>query len=215
MKDTLPRTLSQYLLRASERFSFYPATHYRTRSNLLFLKRVEEMGRRLAEWRKTFAPRPQQEWDDDLITLVDQVYCRDLLGEVPGMVERTRKLSQLVLSEIKDQQSFFYLREAANCYIRGFPQAAIALSRAAIEARLKTAVSKNYGKKVVDEVGLSKIINDFAVRLRLLSPNGQKCAKKVKDAGDTVLHKAPAESDTMALDVLEAARAVILEMGRR
>ena len=175
----------------------------------------EEKGRRIAEWRQTFAPRLQQEWDDELIpTLVNQVYSRDLLRAVPGMVERTRKLSQLTLSEITDQQSFVYLREAANCYILGLPQAAIALARAAVEARLRTAVSKTLGKSTVGDAGLHKIINDFAVRLQLLPPKGKELANKVRTAGDDVLHKKPADS-VSALEVLEAARAVILELGGR
>ncbi|MBI3895672.1 MAG: hypothetical protein HY313_07045 [Acidobacteria bacterium] len=180
------------------------------------LKWFDDRERQLAEWRKTFAPHPIEKSDllfQDLSpVLLNQLYCRDLLRQVPEMVERTRKLLLLVLSEIKDQQSFIYLREAANCYILGLPQAAIALSRAAVEAHLRTAVSKHYGKKVVEEASFSKTIN-FAVRLRLLSPKGQKLVTKVKDAGDSVLHIRPAEYETTALDVLEAARAVILEMG--
>ena len=216
MKSTLPPRLSQYLLLESGKFSFYPATARRSRSLLAFQKKYDEKFRQLAEWRKTFAPRPQQEWDDDLVpSFVDQVYCRDLLRAVPEMVERTRKLAQLTLPEIEDQKSFAYLREAVDCYIRGLPQAAIALSRAAVEARLKVAASKQYGRKAVDEAGLSKIINDFAVRLRLLSRSGQQRVKKVKDAGDKVLHSDPAEADTAAFEVLEAARAVLLELRGR
>lgn len=215
MKTPPAPTLSEHLLKESERFVAYPATLYRTPGNVRVRERFEKIGKRLAEWRQTFAPRPQKEWDDDLMpSLVDQFYCRDLLREVPGMVERTRKLSQLTLSEIKDEQSFVYLREAANCYILGLPQAAIALSRAAVEARLRTALSKVFGKNAVSGARLYEIINDFAARGRpqLLSRKGRDLANKVRKAGDDVLHNEPAESETTALDVLEAARVVILEL---
>jgi hypothetical protein len=42
------------------------------------------------------------------------------------------------------------LREAANCYIVGFPQATVSSARAAIEASLRNAVSKTTECSPVD-----------------------------------------------------------------
>ena len=215
MKVTLPPTLSEYLLLESEKFPLYPEGLRRSRGSVLVQKRFEEKVRQLVEWRKTFALRPKQESDDfleDPVSL-DQVYCRDLLRAVPGMVERTRTLAQLTLSEIRDSRSFVYLREAANCFILGFPQAAIALSRAAIEASLKSTAAKHLPRSAVDAAGLYELINDFAARGKppLLSPTLRKSANKVRVSGDDVLHGKPADSGS-ALEVIEAARAVILEL---
>ena len=217
--EKMKEGLSRHLLRESEQFWMYPAKHPRTKGNLAMLKFIEDRTRQWAEWRKTFAPRPARKSDElgmmekayGDFPLLNQYYSRDLLREVPAIVERTQKLSQLVLSGIEDKGSFVYLKEAANCYILGLPQAAIALSRAAVEAHLRNAVSEFLGRKTVSDTGLSEIINKFASRRRLLSTEGRKRANKVRVAGDDVLHEKPADSGS-ALEVLEAARAVILEL---
>jgi len=216
MKASAASTLSEHLLHESYRFILYPNPTRRTRAGVAGQKGLDDKLRQLEEWRKTFSPRIKNESNDliDDPVLLDQLYSRERLRAVPQMVERTRKLSQLTLSEIKDQQSFVYLREAVNCYIFDLPQAAISLSRAAVEARLRTAVSNFLGKNTAGAAGLYEIINDFAVRGRLLSSKGRELANRVRVTGDEVLHKRPADSAS-ALEVIEAARAVILEMGGR
>jgi hypothetical protein len=71
-----------------------------------------------------------------------------LLAEVPEIVERTQRLKELVLSDISQTESLVYLREAANCYILGLPQATVALSRAAVESRVREASAKLFGKRL-------------------------------------------------------------------
>src|SRR3970282_1442241 len=108
MKVPLPPTLSEYLLRESERFDWYPDWLIRRRKDrLTLLNRIDEKVSLFVEWRKTFAPRPKQASGDllDDLTRLDQFYCREVLRAVPSMVERTRKLAPLVVSEIKDSQS--------------------------------------------------------------------------------------------------------------
>ena len=219
-KKKWPPTLSEYLLREASRFPlFYPMTGRRTPGSLAAQEFLDGFMKEHSEWRKTFAPRPIKQtehiWNEP--HSLNDFYCRELLRQVPEIVARDRKLSQMILSEIKDPQSFVYLREAANCYILGLPQAAIALSRAAIESRLKIALAKNFGKKVVIGVGLYELINDFAVRGKppLLSPTVRKSANKVREAGDDVLRNKPADSGS-ALEVIEAAKGVVLELeGKR
>lgn len=215
----LKEGLSRHLLRESNKFFIYPSKLRRTKGNLAMLEFIENQTRQWAEWRKTFAPRPAGESDElgmmekayGGFPLLNQYYSRDLLREVPAMVERTQKLSQLILSGIEDKGSFVYLREAANCYILGLPQAAIALSRAAVEAHLRNALGKVFGGSAVRGAGLKELVNDYARRGQLLSSEGRKRANKVRVAGDDVLHEKPADSGS-ALEVLEAARAVILEL---
>ena len=218
----LSEGLSKHLLRESEKFWIYPVKRRRTKGNLAMLKLIEDQTRQRAEWRKTFAPRPARKSDElgmmekaySDFPLLNQYYSRDLLREVPAIVERDQKLSQLVLSGIEDKGSFVYLREAANCYILGLPQAAIALSRAAVEAHLRNALEKIFGGSAVRGAGLKELVKDYARRGQLLSSEGLKSANKVRVAGDDVLHEKPADSGS-ALEVIEAARAVILELERK
>ena len=210
--------LSEHLLRESNKFLFYPLiTKRRTKGNLALQKFLDDEVRKVAEWRKTFAPQPAKE--DGFFTVdqlsniplfLNQLYCRDLLRKVPKIVERHQKLSQLILSEIRDQEALVYLKEAANCYILELPQAAIALSRAAVESHLRNAVSKFLGSNTVRGEGLKELIN-FSRRGQLLSTKGRELANKVRVAGDDVLHGTPSDSGS-ALEVIEAARAVILEL---
>ena len=207
--------LSEHLLRESEKFFLYPSSHSRTKGNLALQNALDNEVRKWAEWRKTFAPRPAKE--DELLDKLlnsprffDQLYCRDLLRQVPKIVGRHQALSELILSEIEDREAFAYLKEAANCYILGLPQAAIALSRAAVEAHLRKAVSKSLGSNTVRGEGLKTLIS-FSRRGQLLSTKGRELANKVREAADDVLHVTPSDSGS-ALPVIEAARAVILEL---
>ena len=217
------KRLSAHLLRESDRFWIYPYTHRRTKGNLANLKLIDDEVRKLMEGRQAFAPPPSDESESadeswklfkrilDTPLLFDQVYCRLLLGRVPKIVERHRNLSHLTLSEIVDRKSFVYLTEAANCYILGLPQAAIALSRAAVEAHLRNALEKVYGVSAVRGAGLKVLVNDYARRGQFLSLEGRQRANAIREAGDGVLHEEPADSES-ALEVIEAARAVILEL---
>jgi hypothetical protein len=209
-------TLSEHLLREAAKFLFYPRRVRRTRMNMAVQNGFDQLRRQLVEFRKTFAPKGDVAFVEgsNLMTspvMLDELYSRDLLREVPQIVERTRSLSQMSLSNISQRESFIYLREAANCYIFGLPQAAVALARAAIEAPLRVAASKQFGAAVIGEAGLFKIIDDYAVRGKLLSRTGLSLAHKVRIAADTVLHERATTTDD-ALEIIEAARAVILEL---
>src|ERR1035438_2704228 len=151
MKQSTAPTLSVHLLlREAERFRLYPHRAHRTRSNLDLQKVVDKFLRKLVEWRKNFAPKPEDEdtdfWSDP--DLLDEFYCRDLLKGVPAIVERTLKLSHLTLSGISGSE-FVYLRESANCYIFGMPEAVVALARAAVEDCLRSKLAEFFGKDAV------------------------------------------------------------------
>jgi hypothetical protein len=184
--------------------------------NLAVQDGFDHMRRQLVGWRKTFAPKDKAalfQASNVMMSpvMLDELYSRDLLREVPKIVERTRSLSQVALSNVLERESFVYLREAANCYILGLPQAAVALARAAIEVPLRSAASQQFGAAAVGDAGLFKIIDDYAVRGRLLSRTGLNLAHKVRIAADTVLHEQATTTDN-ALETIEAARAVIVEL---
>jgi len=174
--------------------------------------------RNLVEWRKTFAPKPEDQATDFFSdpVFLNESYCRDLLKGVPAIVERTIKLSHLTLSGISDSE-FVYLREAANCYIFGLPQAAVALARAAVEDSLRSKLAKFFGKDAVARADLKNLLDDLAPRAKTLSREGRNLAHKVRVAANDVLHsQATGPPDAMdAMAVIEAARAVILELSRR
>jgi hypothetical protein len=164
--------------------------------------------RGLVEWRKTFSPRPKdpaaEVWY--LAVRLDQMYCRSLLQEVPEIVERTLALQTIVLSNISDSPAFVYLREAANCYISGLPQAAVALSRAAVEHRLREVCRKTHGTKTVMEADFIEVIDRFSKGI--LDQEGRDLAHSVRLSGNDVLHNKPTDSPT-ALRVFEQARKVV------
>lgn len=214
MKQSTAPTLSGHLLREAERFRMYPQRAYRTRSSLDLQKGVEKFLRKIIEWRKTFAPKPEDQATDFFSdpVLLDEFYCRDLLKAIPAIVERTVKLSHLTLAGISNSE-FVYLREAANCYIFGLPEAAVALARAAVEDSLRTKLAKFLGKSAVAEAKLDKLLHDLAPR-GFLSRQGRNSADEVRLAANNVLHHETI-GQPEALPVIEAARAVILELSRR
>jgi hypothetical protein len=135
-----------------------------------------------------------------------------LLGKVSSIVERTKSLTNLTLSGITGE-SFVYLREAANCYIMGLPQAAVALTRAAVEVPLRQAAAKRFGAAAVKKAGLFDLL-DLSARGRLLTPKAKELAHRLREAGDKVLHEEPTSSE-QALELLEAARFVVAEISRK
>jgi hypothetical protein len=219
MKQTPASTLSAHLLHEASKFFIYPHRKYRTKTNLADQRFMDDRLRRLVEWRKTFAPETVKIdvfAEDDAFggpVLLDQLYCRERLREIPDVVDRTRKLTLLTLSGISGE-SFVYLREAANCYILGLPRAAVALARAAMEVPLRRAASKVFGDKAVAAVGLFALIDDLAKRARLLSPDKSNLAHQVRIAADKVLHEQPTTA-VEALAIVEAARVVVLELARK
>jgi len=210
-KDPAP-TLSAHLLAEAAKFFLYPKRAYRTQTNLGAQKMLDDAFRRLLEWRKTFAPTKDNAGAKFLFEtplVLDQLYSRELLRAVPDIVQRTQSLADVTLSR-DSVESFVYLREASNCFILGLPQAAVALARSAIEVPLRKVASKQFGEKAVVGQGLFALL-DLATRGRLLTRETLDRAHKVRLAADKVLHEDPTTTSE-ALEVLEAARAVVAEL---
>lgn len=148
-------TLSEHLLYEAEGFSCHPEPIRRTRRSSPAHELFAKLMSGLVEWRKTFSPHPAEDLGAAFLSPVflDEFYSRESLKAVPGMVERTRQLSFMTLREPPDLDVAAYLREAAECYVAGLPQATVALCRAAIERRLKIA-ARIFGKGV-NELGWS------------------------------------------------------------
>src|SRR5262249_4143032 len=124
-------------------------------------------------------------------------------------------LSGVTLSDASDSDAFVYLREAANCYIFGLPQAAAALARAAVESRLKEVAAQQFGRRAVDNADLNDLIDDLAFRRgRLITRQQRDDADFVRRTGNKILHQ-QATDDATALEVFEAARRVIQALRSR
>ena len=70
----------------------------------------------------------------DLIAdCLDEFFTREVIKAVPGYVERTLQWSQMEAALTPSTATNTYIREATRTYVLGFPQASIALCRAALE----------------------------------------------------------------------------------
>jgi hypothetical protein len=208
-KQDLPQRLSEYLLRKAEPFEFYPKRIYGLDPDVrrVFL----DLSRELVEWRKAFQPKGDGRRLDFFAqpVMLDQFYSKELLAAVPGFVERTQELRALTFTGVADPESLAYLREAATCYIHGLFQATAALARGAMELRLRARLSLLAGREVVKGLDLKELLERFGDRV--LGKRGMKLAAVVRITGNQVLHE-QAIGSKKALEVLEGARTVILEL---
>ncbi len=104
------------------------------------------------------------------------------------------------------------LREAANCYIAGYPNAAVSLSRTAIELSLRAAVARHVGDRVVNETELMVLLRDYVPRCRLLTKGGIDRAHRVRMTANKALHDGVETDLAEAREVFEAARSVVMEL---
>src|SRR2546422_2533781 len=107
MKHTQNPTLSAYLLEKADRFLLYPRRISGTRVDVANRKMIDQIRHEMIEWRKTFAPQSPQSENNIVKMLggpvsVDELYCRELLKDIPNIVERTLSLSHLTLTGISD-----------------------------------------------------------------------------------------------------------------
>jgi hypothetical protein len=143
--------------------------------------------------------------DPDLVKgFLDDRFTRDLVGSIPGYVERTMQLSRLEASGMPSKITNGYLREAVRTYILGLPQASVALSRAALEQGLKEKLalqSSGQFHKFQD------LLND-ARKWNILDATMELCARDIAKAGDEVLHE-KLTSLPHALEVLDKLRGLL------
>ena len=215
MENASAPMLSQHLLEEADHFIFYPVRSRRDRARVAAQKTLDAAMRRFMDWRRTFVPREHKSVVDfwSSARLLNQAYCRELLGAIPDVVDRTLRLRSVTLSGISDAESLACLREAANSYVMGLPLATVALSRAAIERALKLACAKRFGQSVINAATLDELIERFAPQV--VSKSACVLADSVRRKGNEVLHpKGSRPSLLTALGVLESARAVVYELNR-
>jgi hypothetical protein len=209
------QTLSAHLLREAGKFRVYPYTQPRTKRNLKVQQVDYAVWRLLIEWKKTFGRRTDNGIGDGLSQVtdafVDELYCWELLHAVPDFVTRTRKLARVLGGDVSQSNAIIYLREATTCYIYGLPQAAVALARAAVEARIRHKARQVIGTKLAKELKLSELLADR--RLESLLSSIEKKALFVNDKANSVLHLGHVATSEEALKALDAARSVLALLG--
>lgn len=141
----------------------------------------------------------------DLIeAFLDEYYTRKVVDSVSGYVTRTMRLSGLEATRTPSKTTNGYLREAVRTFVFGFPQACIALGRAALEQALKEELGHQDKKSFLDMNSLL----DEAEGAGIIDGVIRKTARKIATEADNVLHEKPADL-VKAYDVLVMLRGVL------
>lgn len=136
--------------------------------------------------------------------LLDERFTRDVIAAVPGYVRRTLEFSRLEGTRVPSRITNAYLREAIRTYIFGFPQASVALSRAALEQALKDELGQSGVKTDVDMNGLLDEVEGLGVIDAVI----RKSARKIANEANLVLHERPTDL-SKAYEVLILLRGVL------
>jgi hypothetical protein len=115
----------------------------------------------------------------------DEFYTRELLEQVPGIVDRTLTLSKLVVKNLPSEVVSAYSSEAARCYIFGFWSACVALCRAALEAALTECLRGRFFHTPGSDL---KDLITAAGKFKVLDAHAETCAQAVRGLGNQVLH---------------------------
>jgi hypothetical protein len=136
--------------------------------------------------------------------LFDEHFTRVLVEGVPGYAARMLELSAMRCTRFPSQVTNVYLQEAVRAYVFGFPQASVALCRAALEQALKEGI----GYQGTGTFVQMKDLLDEAESAGVIDKINRLCARRVADAADSVLHEKPIELSA-AFEVLIQLRGVL------
>lgn len=158
----------------------------------------------LTEGKLADAEKILEKYPSWIPALLDERFTRDVIQSIRGYVSRTMELSRLEGSRTPSKTTNSYLREAVRTYIFGFPQASIALSRAALEQALKEELGHQGVKIFLD---MNRLL-DEAEGGGVIDGVIRKTARKLATEADAVLHERPADL-TKAYDVLLMLRGIL------
>jgi hypothetical protein len=137
-------------------------------------------------------------------------FLREMFRRIPELVARARQISPLAPHEIPSDATQVYLREATRCYLFGFWDASMALSRAALDEGLWTVARDKLKRKPESLRELLKA----CIWLGILDKPIADLADKVVLAGNRVLHIQPTNREE-AWDALCAVCGVLLHLFSR
>lgn len=140
--------------------------------------------------------------------VVEDHYLREAFNRIPGILKRVRRLPALTINRVPADELRHFLNEATRCFVYGFFQASVALSRAALESAFNDSLREKF--PYVPNVDLSQKIKK-AAQFKLVSAESAFEANRVRIAANRVLHDQPA-SEEEALQSLVHVRGVIAEL---
>jgi hypothetical protein len=138
----------------------------------------------------------------------DEFYARETVFHLPDMVKRFSRLRPVLVGRLPDRQLTIYLGEATRCFVYGFFQGSIALSRAALEAGFNRHFELRLGS--VAQMELKEKI-EKAAQFKLITGGTADLAQGVRRLANQVLHSKPASENT-AFDALVRVRGVLMDM---
>jgi predicted RNA-binding Zn-ribbon protein involved in translation (DUF1610 family) len=160
---------------------------------------------RLARWIRSKVKDPlKRAW---IARILNDFYTRDFLKRAGKIVERTMLLNAMESKANPDRGVTLYLREATRCYVFGFWDSSVALSRAAVERALKDRLKEQLGKNMPNDDEMKRLL-DYAYKMRLIDGAHLTMANAVRVAGNNVLHGSHAHEND-AGESLAAARGVL------
>jgi hypothetical protein len=173
-----------------------------------------EVLKKLVEGLEGFGDEPTARWLHDnfekhpkLIEYVlDEFYTRDFLGKARKMVERTTKLAAMIPRKTPGVGVNIYLREATRCYIAGFWESSVALSRSTLEIALKHRLKEEEGSLPLDDK--FETIVENAQMSGLIDEAHRAMTKEVFEHCNDVLRGSPANED-LAERMLSNTRGVL------
>jgi len=179
---------------------------------------VEKLVRTATSSLEGFAPAQSRElisfWQnnpDHWKWAVDDFYSRQAVSDLPDIVRRFLRLSPALVGRIPSAEVSTYLREATRCFLHGFFQGSIALSRAALEAGINEHLAVQLG--TVPRVDLIDKLRHVE-RSGVLNPQLGNDAHVVRKLGGAVLHKSPG-TENAAYDALVKTRTVLTKLYQR
>jgi hypothetical protein len=170
---------------------------------------------KIIEYLEGFSDEQTAQWLADSIrtdpksvaTIFDDFYMRDFLKRVGSFVDRTMRLSAMAPKATPDSGVNLFLREASRCFIHGFWNSSVALSRACLELGLKQRLKSRLGGLIPTEDDLQLLL-EYAHQWRVIDDARFEMGDQVRKTGNRVLHGSHADED-LAWDTLWAVRGVL------
>jgi HEPN domain-containing protein len=138
--------------------------------------------------------------------LLDEFYSRDFLKKARKIVDRTIQLTAMIPKSTPDKGVNLYLREATRCYIGGFWESSVALSRTTLEIALRHRLEEGQGFLPTDDK--FETVIEYAYLCRVIDHVHHEMAEDVRKKGNDVVHGSPTNEE-IAGRVLSSTRGVL------
>jgi hypothetical protein len=173
-----------------------------------------ELQKELLKSLEGFSPEQSARWltlnverrREILANMFDELYTRDFLAKTKKVVERTMRLTAMIPKATPDHGVNLYLREATRCFIFGFWDSSVALSRATLELALKDRLKSKRLKPTDDHL---PVLLDAAHKAHLIDGAHYQKGDRVRLDGKRVLHHGLRADHRLAYQTLKGTREVL------